>query len=449
MFRSERQTSLSVAFTKERVDVVLVSQQYTDAFHAVPLARRLAKAYGDRFLWVGPRPERMSGATEEEAALAAVGDLEKCRFIDSAALEGGLEMRSLPSKLLDIGSAVEVANVLSRQTELGVNRRQWLDLLVDPQFNGFGPRYAMWSRFLDELRPKVVVGLSTLQDMALVRAWTRRNNVPFVEFMHGVFPMGQCSYEIDADYLGVFGKINLQEIEQSRLPKPRRVTACGAMQFGDKMRQGMRDYENGAERSTGGTVLFLGGFSWLPFYPWSPWDMWRMMEDIHRASRRWGKFLRVRPHPRYPANVLAPYVDTLRVRHPETIGLSSEPSTRRDLLTAEFVMAPGFDGAVLDAFLAKRLVISYVPTGATASPEQKPFETIGNIAYGYDALDDVFSEIVQRSDRAYDRHQAQERYLKDYIEQSVQDSWGAAVKLVTEALGESASQMGHPVRSVL
>jgi hypothetical protein len=440
LFRLNIPQCLGVA-SRECADVVLVSQQYTDAFHAVPLARRLAKAFGDRFRWVGPRPEGMSSVTEEEAALVANTNLEECQFIDSASLKPGLDMGSRRSMLLDLGSAIEVAHALSRQASLGVRRRQSLDLLLDPQFTGLGQRYSVWNRFLNELRPKVVVGLSTLQDMALVRAWTRRNNVPFVEFMHGVFPTGQCSYAIDADYLGVFGRINLEELEQSSVRKPRRVTACGAMQFGDKMGREIREGEKDAEPSSRNTVLFLGGGGWLPFYPWSPSDMWRMIEDIHRASHRWGRFLRVRPHPRYPPSVLAPYVEALRGRHPATIDLSSDPSLRRDLLSADFVIAPGFDGAVLDALLAKRLVISYVPTGTTPVSEQKPFQLMGNIVYGYDGLNDVFSEIVQGADRVHERQQAQVRYLKHYIEDSIQDSWGAAVKLVTDALDESASHL--------
>jgi len=83
-----------------------------------------------------------------------------------------------------------------------------------------------------------------------------------------------------------------------------------------------------------------------------------------------------------------------------------------------------------------------VPTGATRNSEQEPFETTGNIACGYNALSDVFSEMVQRPNNVQERRQAQERYLKDYIEDSVEDSWGAAVKLVTEALNESASHKG-------
>ena len=66
---------------------------------------------------------------------------------------------------------------------------------------------------------------------------------------------------------------------------------------------------------------------------------------------------------------------------------------------------------------------------------------MGNIVYGYDGLNDVFSEIVQGADRVHERQQAQVRYLKHYIEDSIQDSWGAAVKLVTDALDESASHL--------
>src|SRR5262249_16689520 len=43
-----RSTSPRVASMQQPADVVLVSQQYTDAFHAAPLALRLAKTLGDR-----------------------------------------------------------------------------------------------------------------------------------------------------------------------------------------------------------------------------------------------------------------------------------------------------------------------------------------------------------------------------------------------------------------
>src|SRR5262249_24189849 len=170
---------------QQQADVVLVSQQYTDAFHAAPLARRLAKTFGDRFLWVGMRPEAKIGMTSEEVDLLGNLDIKELHFVYFSSLNDESQASNRKSMLLDLGSAWKVAGVLLHQSRLRVSRDRWSEFLMDPDLRGFAARYRVWAQFLDEVRPKVVVGLSTLQDMALVRAWARRNRVPFVEFMHG------------------------------------------------------------------------------------------------------------------------------------------------------------------------------------------------------------------------------------------------------------------------
>jgi hypothetical protein len=251
--------------------------------------------------------------------------------------------------------------------------------------------------------------------------------------------MGHCSYEIDADYLGVFGRINVEEVEKSRLLQPRRVIACGAMQFGDKARSAARVPAAQNVPPPKKTVLFLGGFEWLPFYPWAPSDLRRMLQDIHRMCCEYGKILRVRPHPRNPSRFLVPYVDWLRKQHPDTVVVSDEPSIQRDFDSTEFVMASGFDGAVLDALLDRRLVICYVPEGVKPGIGNKPFEAMAAMAYGYEALEELFSTVVGNPSRVAALRRAQDRFLRNYIAESDRDPWDGALDLITEALRESNS----------
>src|SRR5262249_30894157 len=213
---------------KSPADVVLVSEQYTDSFHAIPLAHRLATKLGERFLWVGMRPRASDQMTSEEVDLLASVNFKQPRFLDSSSSDFWPRVNRLTSFVEDAGSSWQVAGLLARQAELRLTRARWFELLMDSDLRGFASRYATWDRRLTELQPKVLVGLSTLQDMALIRAWARRNEVPFVGFMHGVFPWVDSAYHVDADYLGVFGTVSAEEVTQSSLPQPRRVTACGA-----------------------------------------------------------------------------------------------------------------------------------------------------------------------------------------------------------------------------
>lgn len=426
----------ATAARQQKTDVVLVSQQYTDAFHATRLATQLGKEVGDRFLWLGMRPQIAPGMTHEEVALVAGVNLEDVRFVDSAALEN---VSSTADKLVDLGSAWKVAGLLPLNTELRMNRAQWFEFLMDPDLRGLGSRYQVWGRFLDDVQPKLVVGLSSLQDMALVRAWARRNRVPFVGLMHGVFPSVDCSYHVDADYLGVFGKVLAGQVKAADLPQPRLVKACGAMQFGDKA-SAVSGVRSGREaQSTRDAVLFLGGYEWLPFCPWAPSEMWAMLRDIHEVCREFGKILRVRPHPRSPSSVLTPYIELLRKEHPDTIVVSMESSIRQDFSSAELVVAAGFDGAVLDALFDHRLVMCYVPEGTKPGLDVEPFETMKAIAYGYSALRHMFSTMVTNPDSAADVHQLQDDFLRGYIAELGRNPWRGALDLIYEALRDSAS----------
>jgi len=162
-----------------------------------------------------------------------------------------------------------------------------------------------------------------------------------------------------------------------------------------------------------------------------------MLRDIHRVCCEFDKILRIRPHPRNPSSFLVPYVHALRDRRPETIVLSSEPSITRDFDSAEFVIASGFDGAVLDALLDNRLVISYVPEGVKPSIDNKPFATMGVMACGYEAFKDLFSAVVGNPSRVAELRRAQGRFLRDYIGGSERNPWDGALDLIAEALRDS------------
>jgi hypothetical protein len=431
---------------RPEADVLLVSQQYTDSYHAAPLAKHLANKFRDRLAWIGMRPRSAANMSQEENDLVANVDLDNLRFVDSDSLLSRRERDSKLSLLVDIGNAWRLAGRLTSHDQLGVARRDWFEFLMDPSLRGLARRYEAWKEVLGALHPRVVIGLSAKGDMGLIRAWTRRNDVPFVQFMHGVFPIINSPYHVDADYLGVFGSILATQVKNSGLQQPRSVVACGAMQFRDKVLSASRKSSNGNGSSGSNSVLFLGGFELLPFYPWSPADMWRMLRDLHQVCEEFGKVLRVRTHPRYPATFWTPYVNKLHKQSQETIILSSEPSIHRDIRTAEFIVAPVFNGAALDALMGGKLIISYLPEGVEHTDSSRPLESMGGVAHGFKELQALFSAVATNSSSVCTLRLGQKQFLKDYSGNVKSDHWKTALNLVDEAL-RYRSHLSDPRRA--
>src|SRR5262249_18652994 len=138
--REGRGRSARVAPMQPHADVVLVSEQYTDAFHAAPLALRLAKTFGDRFAWIGWPRGAKHGMTSEERELLTSVNTKDIRFVDSPSLEDESHTIYRRSMLVDLDNAWKVAGVLARQTRLRVTRDRWVEFLMDPDFRGFATR---------------------------------------------------------------------------------------------------------------------------------------------------------------------------------------------------------------------------------------------------------------------------------------------------------------------
>jgi hypothetical protein len=314
---------------------------------------------------------------------------------------------------------------------------------MDYSLRGFAKRYEIWKKKLDAWKPSVIVGFSPLQDMALVRAWSRRTKAAFVQFMHGVVPVINCAYHVDADYLGVFGSVANNQVRESGLSQPRKIVSCGAMQFGAQADAAARKHTNQLSSAPSNSVLLLGGFEWLPFCPRSPHDMWIFIKDIHQLCVAFGKTLRVRPHPRYPSSIWSPYVNELKDFTNGNIELSLEGSLHRDLLMSDFVVASVFDGAAVEALMRQKLVVSYLPEGVHHTDYSRPLEQIGGAANGFEELRELFAAIIANSNRAIELREMQERYLKEYVGDLGGDHWGKAVSLVEEVL-EDVKSTSHP-----
>ena len=418
-----------------RAEVLLVTQQYNDAVHAVPFARQLHKRFGDSFLWLGPRPRQASNLTSEESALIGSNDYGTLNFVDTTPIYTLAEGGSRLSRLADCGGAWAVAGVLDRYAESGVCRGDWFRLLSGPQYQGFAIRSAMWGNVLNAVRPKVVAAFSALQDMALVRAWARRKPVPFVMLMHGAFPSLRRSHDADADYIGVFGEYLADKPLGPAILKPKVVTPCGPMQFAEKL-VASRNTAPPSRAALHGDVLLFGSFESLPFAPVSPVEQWELLDSIHRACLGSGRRLKVRLHPRFPRDAWIPYTDYIEQRFPGSIEISAQPSMAIDLQGCVCAVSIHFDGAMMDAMLMGKPVLSFVPGGHTQNAQTEPLGAAGGLCRDFSSL----LGFLGRSDDHPDwlaLVDGQRRFLSEYFGRVDEDIWGASVCLVDAALEDA------------
>lgn len=417
------------------VKVLLITQQYNDAVHAIPFAKHLKARYGSAFRWIGILPKKNADLTTEEASLICGQSLDQLGFLDSREIDAAAHEDWLKSRLLDSASAWEVAGVLAQRAEVSVRRRDWFELVNGTQYSGIASRASVWRSVLERAQPKVIVGLSALQDMALVRGWARRKKVPFVSLMHGAFPGLWRCHDVDADYLGVFGKILSEFPINPTLVRPRRIVSCGPMQFADKAMNGFKLVSPSCQARN--DILFLGSFESLPFAPVTPEEQWQIISDVHRACCAAGRSLRLRAHPRFPIT-WTPYVDELARRHPGTINTSTEPSISRDLSSCVFAISSHFDGAVMDAMLAGTPVLSYIRSGVSAFERHKILESTGGLIRDFDSLKEILN--VGSSDEKWILlRDEQQRFLEKYFDQSQKDPWARAVDLVQLAIDEAGA----------
>lgn len=420
-------------------DVLLVTQQYNDAVHAVPLAKQLHERFGTSFMWLGPRPRPAANLTEEEAGLIGTDAFESFNFVDSAPIYEACQTASRVSDLLDAAAAWQVAGYLSELAGVEAKRTDWYHLLSGVQYRGLTMRAALWNAVLDTVQPKVIAGLSSLQDMALVRAWARRRAIPFVMLMHGVFPSLRRSHDSDADYLGVFGPYLAESVLPTGIDPPREIRVCGPMQFADKAR-GLGVGSSSLPSAGRQDVLFLGSFESLPFAPVSPTDQWEMLSAVHKACVAAKRRLRLRLHPRFPHEHWAPFVDDLNKLHPGTVEVSTDASITRDLGSCICAVASHFDGAVMDALLTGTAVLSYLPAGHEFTAQTLPLRDLTGVFSEPGAL----TELLKSDPGAptwSSLRRTQAVFLERYFDPASKSTWAGAVQLIEHVLEEQTEQV--------
>jgi hypothetical protein len=420
-----------------RADVLLVTNQATDAAHGTPLAKALAVSLGEGFLWISSRSVS-TALTPEEIALAD-GPCKGIRRLDVEELIPSDLTGYRAAKLVRLAAQWKLVERLSGREGNQLGRRDWEALLEHPMLEDLATKCQAWASILEAIQPRVIIGLSTLQDMALIRAWARRQGVPFVQFMHGAVPLLNHFYNSDGDYVGVFGPHWVTQIKAHAPNRTQKVEVCGAMQFGTKMRAASQFWAP-PESKENGYVLFIANGDWLPFYPLPLALQARAVRELFTACRDIDRPLRMRTHPRLPRGQFwGPYAEELALQNPQAISVSTEPSTFKDISGADFLVAAGFDGATLEALMLEKIVLFYVPDDIRFKEGPFDFDKIGGLVKTEEELRSAFACLMKGSGFRDQLRAKQQAFLREYIVDENKDPWDGA-RCFVESIVKGLSQ---------
>lgn len=418
-----------------KTELLLVGLQSTDALFQAPLAQRLSEFYGDAFVWLSySRNEILKDTPKnpEEVAVFDGTDNKKAYHITSDEVPAVVWRRAKLGRLADAYTSWTVAGIVSRTVKSSLSRSDWFDRMSEDVFCQSFQKYERWRRFLDAASPLVIGALSTINDMAFIRSWARRNGVPFVLFPHGVFQSVRSQFQVDGDYLGVFGKIPAKQVHESGIAEAREVALCGSMQFGAKQHNFLKNSDSSKvpdQRS----LLYVTPCSTLPFFPHSLSQRFKEIETLHRACRSAGCELVVREHPRGGKDTVRPFVEELDRCFPGTIRVSEEPSLFKDFSSTAAVVTSNFDGAVLDALLSGKIVVAYLAEHSW-NPSLDVLEKIGCFVRTEDELERVLCVVLENGKEIKEIRRREQEFLAKYIEEPGADPWARAEELLAKVL---------------
>jgi len=425
----------SVFNTFPKIKILLAGTQWTDSFNQAPLAKCLHDRHDGSFLWLTLNLRTISGSTDitpEEKSLLEAINVRETHVLEWNMIPNVSWIHPLLARMSDTYTCRNLGRILSTNVPSTLTLGDWIDVIRECGVSGLREKYERRSRLLNALSPRVVAGLSTLGDMAFIRSWARENNVPFVLFPHGIFPVISQQYHVDGDFLGAFGKIMADQITSSGISRAREVAVCGSMQFGSILNRTLKSRKEPVSQVYE-AFLYLPGHGLLPFFPASMKQRYREIHAIHSACMHVGKKLIVREHPRGGKKELDPFVDELFKTHPGTITTSSEPSLIHDLSSAQAVITSVFDGATIQALLHGKIVVAYIEE-ACWNTSLELFTKLGCLVRNPEDLTRVLRIIVQNDRDAQDIYRRQRLFLDDFFEGLEGDPWMPAQELIEKAL---------------
>ena len=414
--------------------LLLAGVQHGDAIHQAPFAERLYTKYGNGFSWLSFVRTQESGMTPDEVALLTLCPNRPRYWIDADSQPRFFWRNTFIETCARDFCALRIARVLASCFGTSLELCDWRRWFCQSQYSELVPGYKTWEKCLDGLSPRVVVGFSSLQGMAFIRAWCLARKVPFVLLPHGIVTRLLTHVAVDGDYVGVYGTTMKEQIARSGLAVSRRVEACGPMQFGEKSAHSAPADAGMPSAPEGRVALYLVGFG-TPLFPVTPSMRFGEIESVHRACLQTGCRLVVREHPRGGKDEYKAYVVELNRHVPDSVRVSTEAALSCDLSRARIVIASEYDGAFVDALMRDCLVVGYACM-ERRDEAVRQFADLGTLARTPDELARILS-MTEGCGELREFSAKRQRYLTRLMGDRRGDAWSGAESVVALALREA------------
>lgn len=362
-----------------KTTVLLAGIQHGDAVHQAPFAERLYAKFGDGFAWLSFLRPAEAGMTPDEMALLTSCPNRQHYWINADSQPRVAWINSFVFGCVRDYCAIRITRVLTSCFETSLSRSDWRRWYCQSECAELVSEYNTWAQCLDRLSPTVIVGFSTIQGMAFVRAWSKVRRVPFLLLPHGIVTRLFTHVVVDGDDVGVYGAGMAEQVARSGLSLPERIEVCGSLQFGAKRARLSSPMSIAEASSFPRSALYLVGFG-TPLFPATPGMRFREIEGVHRACLQSGYRLVVREHPRGGKDEYKPFVLELNRRVPNSVTISEEPALSNDLSRASVVVASEYDGAFVDALMSNSYVIGYASVERQQDEAVTQFSQLGSLA---------------------------------------------------------------------
>ena len=407
-------------------EVLLAGVQLTDVARQGPLAARLEKRFGDRFLWLQGDPDKNLEGGEKRMLDLSKKAVTRRLASDAFSRQIWRWWRLKTWSMVDV--AWQMATILRNKVNppVDVDQKFLVQLVIDTCHAEAVLLWRRWCRTLDRLRPRVIVGNSNLFDMAFIAAWAQRRGCPFIMLPHGfrVEPVNLLTVA-GADVVVEFGPEWNTILKRNKLYRP----PAQCINAGPLFLKDDGQTQGGVLPHRSNRALYLEShFIDFPADV-SPKQNIDLLYALCRAIASAGMELTLRRHPRIDTGDFYEQV----AQYARTQGAAADVDQEKDLVLSarrgKCAVVRTLDTAAVTCLISGCPLVAYLPH-RTWPPGDRFLARVALTVRTEDQLARCLTRIAR--DETYGRSLVKEQMcaLQPFVDVSKADSWDSVVERV-------------------
>jgi len=360
-----------------QVDTLICGLQSTDWISQAGYVQELKKAGHGNFRWMIPAHDRLAKTEDEKMGLAGIESVRDKTETFALNEFGYLEKPEWKNIRMAEWSDIQVlkrvrAAVCEAFPEIPFKAvLETLSVAIVRMHAGLRLNYEGIDRLLSQRKPKQIVASQTMEQLSYLRAWSRKNGIPYLRFPHGVELHLDAEHFWNADRVGALGTFARDRLEKLGSVSGE-VTLCGGMHLAQQGQYTARRMKEGrlTQTSTPRRALFLMGGYWAFSMPDAPDEIRMDLMSLSQALKQHNIRLSVRCHPRHlDAESFRLIVTELASQGLDIDWSDARKSLTEDLLASGSAISSTWNGSALMCLYGDIPLVGWIPRPLYAETE--------------------------------------------------------------------------------